>query len=179
MGEQDDNQDQFSETIILTRWDRIKQWIEIVVATKKVAMLIWSLVFATGGAVIVGEVTDTKPIRDAAVAIGLVNELPPADIVTTNALYDELMNLIEDMERAEAKIAELERHQHNYPEVAPVAGIAGPPGPKGEPGPKGDKGDRGPQGEQGPPGVNGSTAEAAVGATAIDDAFQRHIRDDH
>lgn len=61
-----------AESWILRQWGKIKQWVEIVLATKKLAMLIWSLVFGLGGAVVVGEVTDTKPLRDAAIEIGLL-----------------------------------------------------------------------------------------------------------
>jgi len=62
-----------AETVVLSRWDKTKKWIEIVMATKKVAMLVWGLIVTTGGSLVVGQVTDTKPIRDAAVAVGLID----------------------------------------------------------------------------------------------------------
>ena len=78
MTEEAQDYTEVTEEVVLTRWEKIKQWIEIVVATKKVAMLVWGLVFAAGGSVVVGQATDTKPIRDAAVAMGLLQEQEPA-----------------------------------------------------------------------------------------------------
>lgn len=76
-----------AEEQVLTRWDKIKKWFEIVMATKKLAMFIWSLVFGLGGAVVVGEVTDTRPLRDAAVEIGLLR--PVAAPVAGSATIPE------------------------------------------------------------------------------------------
>lgn len=65
------------EEVVLNRWQRIKQWFEIAMATKKVAMLVWSLVVGTAGTAIYGNVTDTKPLHEAAVAVGLVEKKEP------------------------------------------------------------------------------------------------------
>lgn len=73
-----------TETVVLTRWDKIKKWIEIVMATRKLAMLIWGLVVTTGGSLVVGQATDTKPIRDAAVAIGLIAPSSPTKPVSND-----------------------------------------------------------------------------------------------
>ena len=96
MGNETEYDEEITEEVVLTRWDKIKQWIEIVVATKKVATLIWSLVFATGTAVVVGEATDTKPIREAAVAVGLLDERVPLN-PSADPYIDELLALQADM----------------------------------------------------------------------------------
>lgn len=114
MSNETESSEEITEEEVLSRWDKIKQWIEIVVATKKVAMLIWSLVFATGTAVVVGEATDTKPIRDLAVEMGILDPLD-RDIVGNNAMYDELMNLIDDMENLEEQVAADRDHSHKAP----------------------------------------------------------------
>jgi hypothetical protein len=112
MGNETEYDDEITEEVVLTRWDKIKQWIEIVVATKKVAMLIWSLVFATGGAVIVGEATDTKPIREAAVSIGLLDEKVPLN-PAADPYIDELLNLQEDMFRLQDEF-KAHKHEHEH-----------------------------------------------------------------
>jgi hypothetical protein len=159
-----------TEEVILSRAGKIKQWFEIAMATKKVAMLIWGLVVATGGSLVVGQVTDTTPIRDAAVAVGLVDEAP-RDIVGNDAMYDELSNLIEDVERLEAIVSELEA-QAGPPGIAGIAGIAGPPGSAG---PRGVAGVAGIAGPAGPPGPAG----ASTAAVSFDDAMKAHILDEH
>jgi hypothetical protein len=156
-----DYPEQDTEEVILSRAGKIKQWFEIAMATRKVAMLIWGLVVATGGSLVVGQVTDTTPIRDAAVAIGLVDEAS-RDIVGNDAIYDELSNLIEDVERLDALTAQLQeemtKHGHPLPEgIAGIAGIAGPAGPPGPQGP------RGVAGAAGPPG-SAAVSEAAIRA---------------
>jgi hypothetical protein len=158
-----DYPEQDAEEVVLSRWGKIKQWIEIAMATRKVAMLIWSLVIATGGSVVVGQVTDTKPLRDAAVAVGLLEEVP-RDIVGNDAIYDELSNLIEDVERLDALVAQLQEEmtQHSHPfeaGVAGIAGIAGPPGPRGPPGVAGVAGVAGPPGKDGAVNVGAIRAE--------------------
>lgn len=102
-----------TEEVILSRAGKIKQWFEIAMATRKVAMLVWGLIVATGGSLVVGQVTDTTPIRDAAVAIGLVDEAA-TDIVGNDAIYDELSNLIEDVERLDALVAADHTHAHAH-----------------------------------------------------------------
>jgi hypothetical protein len=102
-----------AEEVVLSRWGKIKQWIEIVMATKKVAMLIWGLVFAAGGSVVVGQATDTRPIRDAAVAMGILEEAP-REILGNDEIYGELSNLIEDVERLEALVAAEHTHAHAH-----------------------------------------------------------------
>jgi hypothetical protein len=100
-----------TEEVLLTRWEKIKQWFEIAMATKKVAMLLWSLVVGVGGTATVGLVTDTNPLREAALRIGIV-ETPPID-TTRGMLQIELMDQLASMQQ---KINELEKHQHNYPD---------------------------------------------------------------
>ena len=115
MGDDDETKDYAEEDIteaaVLSRWDKIKQWIEIVVATKKVAMLVWSLVFGVGGTAIFGEVTDTKPFKSAAESVGIIDAAP---IDTTKGmLQEELTNQLATMQQ---EIIDLKSHQHNYPD---------------------------------------------------------------
>lgn len=100
-----------TEEVVLTRWDKIKQWIEIAVATKKVAMFVWSLVFGVGGTAIYGEVTDTKPFKRAAIEVGLI-EAAPID-TTKGMLQDEFINQLATLQQ---EITDLKAHQHNYPD---------------------------------------------------------------
>lgn len=171
-----------TEEVVLTRWDKLKQWIEIVVATKKVAVLIWSLVFATGGAVIVGEATDTKPIREAAVSIGLLGEEVPLN-PTANPYIDELLNLQEDVFRLQDEVkahthkityeahshdpAELIEHDHEQPDVVPV--LIEHNHDKPEP----------MFVEHTHPQEDIATKSAATSQTAIDSALADHIKFDH
>ena len=163
------------EDQVLTRWEKIMKWFGMAKTFFTLGKLVWGLVFVTGTAVVVGEATDTKPVRDAAVAVGILDERPK-DIVGNNAMYDELMNLIEDVEALEAKVAELES--------PPPTVIAGTPGPRGEVGPPGPAGITGAKGEPGNPGKDGRDGKNAItndpiGQTVIDDAFERHVLDDH
>lgn len=78
----DDDAGEDTEDVVLTRWDKIKQWVEIAMATKKLYMFGMTLLFGTGGAVVVGGVTDTNLLHDAAVSIGLVDpSFTPKDFV--------------------------------------------------------------------------------------------------
>ena len=99
-----------TEEVVLTRWGKIKQWVEIVVATKKAAMLLWGVIFSVGGTATVGLITDTNPLRDAAIEVGLV-EADPID-TTTGILREELMLQLATMQQ---EIIDLKAHQHNYP----------------------------------------------------------------
>jgi len=110
MGNETEYDEEITEEVVLTRWDKIKQWIEIVVATKKVATLIWSLVFATGTAVVVGEATDTKPIREAAVAVGLLDERVPLN-PSADPYIDELLALQADMFQLQDQVSD---HNHEH-----------------------------------------------------------------
>lgn len=60
------------EEAVLSRWERSKKWIEIALATKKLSMLVWTMVFGVGGTMAVGTVTDTNPLRDAAIRTGVI-----------------------------------------------------------------------------------------------------------
>jgi hypothetical protein len=157
--------DEDTEEVVLSRWGKIKQWIEIIVATKKVAMVVWSLIFATGGAVVVGQATDTQPIRDAAVSMGLLDERP-TDIIGNDAIYDELSNLIEDVERLEEEVASLS-HVH----APPIRGVDGRDGEDGKEGARGPEGPQGIQGDKGRPGQDGNL----IVDYQIDQLFDDHV----
>ncbi len=155
-----DYPEQDAEEVVLSRWGKIKQWVEIAMATRKVAMLVWSLVIATGGSVVVGQVTDTKPLRDAAVAVGLVDPVlstkPEGYIDNHDGILDEMMNLQEEVTQLQAEMTE-----HGHPFEAGVAGIAGIAGP---PGPQGPRGVAGVAGVAGPPGKDGAVNVGAIRA---------------
>ena len=68
--DQMDNQEQDTEKEILTRWDRLKKWWEIF----KFGKFLYGLLFVVTGALTYGEVTETTPIRDAAVQVGIIDE---------------------------------------------------------------------------------------------------------
>jgi Collagen triple helix repeat (20 copies) len=163
---EDDYED--TEEVVLTRWGKIKQWIEIIVATKKVAMVVWSLVFATGSAVVVGQVTDTQPIRDAAVAMGILDERRPIN-PTEEALLDEVLNLQQEvLELIELRKADLEylaSHEHGFKVVN------GKDGKDGERGERGPEGPQGIQGDKGRPGQDGNM----IVDYQIDQLFSDHV----
>ena len=156
-----------TEQVVLNRWDRLKQWWEIgstAVKVVKLAILGIKLLFVgSATAVVVGEVTDTKPIRAAAVEVGVLGEKPP---LTIDQLWVQVMQLEEDLERLKLP------HEHDYPPAA--AGSRGQAGLIGPPGKQGLTGAQGIQGDAGVDGVNGLD-----GTTQIDDALNRHKLDDH
>lgn len=152
------------EDQVLTRWEKIMQWCGIVKTFFTVGKLIWGLVFITGTAVVVGEATDTKPVRDAAVAVGILDERPK-DIVGNNAMYEELMNLIEDVEALEWQLANL---------PPPIPGPQGLDGKNGKDGKDGKDGINGLVGIQGPQGIQGDKGEPGMdGDVAI--MFDDHV----
>ena len=129
MNEPTDYEEVDHEGQVLSRWDRLKQWFEIALATKKLYMFVMSIIIGTGGTAIYGEVTDTTPIRDVAEYAGM---LPPATAMAS------LLARIDALEEAdEQKTAALERltgHHHNYPDPVAIVGKTGPRGPAGKDG---------------------------------------------
>jgi len=104
-----------AEEVVLSRWGKIKQWIEIAMATKKVAMLIWGLVISTGGTALVGAVTNTTPLHDAAVEIGLVDPVlstePDGSVDNNDAILDELVQLQAEVMQLHDEMTE---HSHAH-----------------------------------------------------------------
>jgi hypothetical protein len=87
------------ETQVLTRWERIKQWLDILRHGFTLYKVIAAFLVVGGSAIMVGEVTDTKPIRDAAVTMGLLDEHVPV-VLDDSALQKEvahLTSLVEQM----------------------------------------------------------------------------------
>lgn len=113
------NEEEDTEAEVLNWWDRKKQWLEMgSAAAKAIKYGIWlfKFLFVTGTtAVVVGEVTDTTPLRNTAVEVGILDERK-TDIIGNDAMYEELSNLIDDVERLEAKLADGLEHTHNYPD---------------------------------------------------------------
>lgn len=116
-----------TEQVVLSRWDKIKKWIEIVMATRKLAMLVWGLIVTTGGSLVVGQVTDTKPIRDAAVSIGLIdaaeapvgNQSVPEIDLSAYALKGHTHPLVPHKHPEYALV------DHVHPSVASTGGLSG------------------------------------------------------
>jgi hypothetical protein len=151
---------------VLTGLEKLKRWWDAALWVKRVFMTLKILFFGTVGAGMVGQAVNENFLNDAAVEIGLVQPAP-TDIVGNDAMYDELSNLIEDVERLEALITELET----------LAGPAGPPGKDG----KSIAGPMGPPGKSitGPPGPPGKDGVNAVATTSIGDALKAHIKGEH
>jgi len=167
-----DYPEQDAEEVVLSRWGKIKQWIEIAMATRKVAMLVWSLVIATGGSVVVGQVTDTRPLRDAAVVVGLLEEAPAGTQLVPydhSTILDEMMNLQEEVTQLQAEMTE-----HGHPFEAGVAGIAGIAGPPGPPGPRGVAGVAGVAGKAGE-----KSADFAMNLEAIRAEIEKILPPNH
>ena len=61
-----------TEEVVLTRWEKLKKWFEILMATKKLAMLVWTIIFGVTGTMAVGQITRTNPLRDGAVELGMI-----------------------------------------------------------------------------------------------------------
>lgn len=74
---QDYVREESTEEVVLTRWDRTKKYVEMCMATKKLYMFVMALLCGTTGTLAVGEITETNPLRDAAIEVGLVD---PVDI---------------------------------------------------------------------------------------------------
>jgi len=162
-----------TEEVVLNRWDRLKQWWEIgstVVKVIKLAILGIKLLFVgSATAVVVGQVTDTNPVRDVAVEVGVLGEKPP---LTIDQLWVQVMQLEEDIE-----ILKLP-HEHDYPTtIIGERGAIGPPGKQGLTGAQGIQGETGPAGKDGIDGVNGLDG-AAVDAK-IDANNANHKLGDH
>jgi len=152
---------------VLTFVEKLKRWWDAALWIKRIFMTLKILFFGTVGAGMVGQAVNENFLNDAAVEIGLVQPAP-TDIVGNDAMYDELSNLIEDVERLETLVTELEAQ-------------AGPPGPPGPPGKDGKSiaGPMGPPGESitGPPGKDGVNALAQ--SSDINDALKAHIKGEH
>ncbi len=161
-----------TETVVLSRWDKIKQWIEIIMATKKVAMLIWGLVFSVGGTMAVGKITNTNPLRDAAIEVGLVDEVLTDELTIKedsidNHLHKEIIKLISEIKDIQKEITVLEAR-------AGRAGEAGPAGPIGKNGIDGRNGKDGRDGRDGKDGTG-----AGLSMEEFNTGIEKHIAGDH
>jgi len=147
-----------TEEVILTRWERLKNWWDIIKTGLTLGKLLWGFLFVSAGAVVVGEATDTSPVRDAAELAGIVQpDTNRAELLTR---IDSLDETVEQLNAA------LERIQaRNYPD--PVDGQTGPAGRAGK---------DGKDGKDGRDGRDGVDAQAVV---QVDDALERHKVDDH
>jgi len=177
-----DYSEEDAEDAVLSRWGKLKQWFEIAMATRKLYLFVMSILIATGGSVVVGQATDTNPIRDAAIALGILDEQVlqetpdgtqlvhnhdaiEAELKILRASITEHSHILELPDQEVEWAAKDHMHEGVVIRDAAAAGLTGPPGPVGL---KGDKGDTGPRGENAPTNVQ-----------AIDDALLFHIEDDH
>lgn len=170
----DDYELDFDEDEVLTRWGKMKQWWDIGsagVTAVKYAMIGFKLLFVgSTAAVVVGQATNSNPLNEAAVEVGLVDP-SKKDIVGNDAMYDELSNLIEDVERLEDEVASLD-HIH----APPLEGERGKDGPPGVEGPQGMIGDKGRPGQDGKDGRDGRDGVDGLAATAIvQEKFDSHV----
>jgi hypothetical protein len=149
-----------AEEIVLSRWDKTKQWIEIAVATKKIAMILWTLIFGVTGTAVVGQVTGTKPFKDAAISLGIV-EAQPID-TTTGMLQEELMIQLATIQQ---EINELKAREL-------VSGVNGKDGKNGV---DGKDGANGKDGRDGKDGLNGRDGQDGNVATTVNQMFDNHV----
>jgi len=160
--------EQDAEEVVLSRWDKIKQWIEIAMATKKLYLLVMSFFAITGGSAVVGLVTNTNPLRDAAIEVGLVDDvLTIKEDSVDNHLHEEITKLISELRKVQEEVHILETR----PSRAGTAGLEGPPGKNGIDGKPGKDGKNGRDGKDG--------IGAGLSAAEIDTAFEEHIAGDH
>ena len=143
-----------TEEVILTRWERLKNWWDIIKTGLTLGKLLWGFLFVSAGAVVVGEATDTNPVRDVAESVGIVQ--PDTDRAAILARFDEQDEEIEQLNAA------LERLQ-----AQSTSGSIGKTGP------------RGPAGKDGKDGLNGRDGLDAKPTAEIDSALNAHISDDH
>jgi hypothetical protein len=168
-----------TEAVVLTRWEKIKQWFEIAKAGFTIGKILWGLIIVGGGAVVVGEATDTKPIRDVAVSVGLLDETVPVNsgaepyIVELRSMQGEITRLTEQVQELEAHqhkplsvphSHDLAKHTHayaalNHEHPAAVAVL--------------------PVHDHEPTTHTHADSAGSVGKAQIDDAFERHIKFDH
>ena len=146
-----------TEEVILTRWERLKNWWDIIKTGLTLGKILWGFLFVSAGAVVVGEATDTSPVRDAAEAAGILQpDTARAELLT------RIDSLDETVEQLNAALERIQAHHHNYPD--PVDGQRGPAGKDGK------------DGRDGRDGRDGVDAQAVV---QVDDALERHKLDDH
>lgn len=107
------SEEQGTEEVVLTRWEKLKQWWEM--GSTLVKVISWALkigkwsFLGTTAAVVVGEVTDTRPARDAAIEIGLI-EPDPID-TTSGMLTNELIEQLADIRN---EILASKKHTHDW-----------------------------------------------------------------
>lgn len=150
-------EDDIEET--LTFFEKLKRIWEVSKWLRAVFMACKLLFIGSTTAVVVGQVTDTNPIRDAAVEVGVLGEKPP---LTIDELWVQVMALEEEIERLKLP------HEHDYPDTEVIVGPAGKDGKDGK------DGQPGIAGKDGKDGINGID-----GVAGIDDALNRHKLDDH
>jgi hypothetical protein len=151
-----------TEEVILTRWEKLKNWFDILKTSFTIGKILWGFLFVSAGAVVVGEATDTSPVRDVAEYTGIVQP-----DTTMAGLLARIDALDETVEQQNATLERLQEHQHNYPEPEVITGPAGKDGKDGL------------NGRDGKDGRDGRDGQDSAPAAQIDSALDAHISDDH
>jgi len=114
------------EEVVLSRWEKFKKWFEIAMATKKVMMFLWALVFGVGGTAMYGTITETNPLRDAAIKLGIVDPSIKDRVtesmdniytiidVEIKSLHNEINTLEKDLSNLQKT---LDDHKHDYLQI--------------------------------------------------------------
>lgn len=92
-----------------TFFERIISWVKIILATKKAALFLWAMFFGVSGTAIVGQVTDTQPFKEAAIELGLIDAPQVTQGATEDAVFDELLNIQEDIKVGLTTITEMQK----------------------------------------------------------------------
>ena len=146
---------EFTEDEVLTRWDKIMQWVGMSKTFFTVGKLIWVFIF---GAAVVGS-----------------NALIEDKIETEKAIYDE------DLSALKLQMADYEKElvviEERYKESFGYVTVIGPPGARGlpgEPGKNGLNGQDGKNGKDGKNGINGVDANISDSSFTVKE-FDNHV----
>jgi hypothetical protein len=107
-----------------TPFERIISWVKILFATKKAALFLWAMFFGVSGTAIVGQVTDTKPFKEAAIELGLIESPQIAQGATDNAMFDELLNIQADIKVGLTTITALQKQMREHTHEALYAPLS-------------------------------------------------------
>lgn len=115
------------EEVVLSRWQKMQQWFHIAKTGRAIILFIKVALFGTGSAVVVGEVTDTNPLRDAAIEIGLVEVVEPdimefipepePEVQETEINYVTQQDLDEQLLVVDIMVDTLAKAEHEHPAV--------------------------------------------------------------
>lgn len=99
--------EQDHEEIVLSRWERMKKWWEIF----KFGKWLYGLLFVVTGTIGYGQITETNPLRDAAINVGLIGEFTGK---TDDEIVDQIIDEYEVIEKQEKTTAVVPQHNHPH-----------------------------------------------------------------